>query len=387
MFDYLKYLLFYVVAAVAVVGIFAGGMWMPLSFAAILGYYMIGDAILGDDTSTPKYRFPGLLTFQLWMTLPILSVLVFAMVWSVSPTDFEGVGQWIQSVTGYDVLAARDATTWAQRTGGIALTGLMIAVMGTLVGHELTHRTWDPISMFFGRWNLAYSFDTSFAIEHVYGHHRYVSTVNDPATAPRGRNVYFHVIASTIKGNISAWNLEKQRLRRVGKGVLSLGNAVIRGYLMSAVLVAAAYYIGGMTGALVFTASGLWAKAILEIVNYMEHYGMVRNPDLPVQPRHSWNTTKRISSWTMFNLTRHSHHHAHGEVPFQDLTPMPDAPKMIGGYITTILVAMCPPLWHKLMTPKVLEWDRVYASPEEKELVKRANAASGVRAFMSSAGT
>ncbi len=107
MFDYLKYLLFYVVAAVAVVGIFAGGMWMPLSFAAILGYYMIGDAILGDDTSTPKYRFPGLLTFQLWMTLPILSVLVFDMVWSVSPTDFEGVGQWIQSVTGYDVLAAR----------------------------------------------------------------------------------------------------------------------------------------------------------------------------------------------------------------------------------------------------------------------------------------
>lgn len=61
---------------------------------------------------------------------------------------------------------------------------------------------------------------------------------------------------------------------------------------------------------------------------------------------------------------------------------MPDAPKMLGGYLTTILVAMCPPLWHKLMTPKVLEWDRIYASPEEKELIKQANAASGVRAFM-----
>lgn len=382
MFDYLKFLLFYAVAAVAIAAIFAGGMWMPLALASLIGYYVIGDAILGDDTSTPKYRFPGLLTFQLWMTLPILSVVVFAMVWSVSPTDFGGVGQWIYSVTGYDVLAARDATNWAQRTGGIVLTGLMIAVMGTLVGHELTHRTWDPISMFFGRWNLAYSFDTSFAVEHVYGHHRYVSTVNDPATAPRGRNVYYHVIASTIKGNISAWKLEKQRLQREGKAVFSASNSVIRGYLMSAALVATAYHIGGATGALVFTACGVWGKALLEIVNYMEHYGMVRNPNLPVQPRHSWNTTKRVSSWTMFNLTRHSHHHAHGEVPFQDLAPMPDAPKMLGGYLTTILVAMCPPLWHKLMTPKVLEWDRVYASPEEKELIKKANAASGVRAFM-----
>jgi alkane 1-monooxygenase len=108
----------------------------------------------------------------------------------------------------------------------------------------------------------------------------------------------------------------------------------------------------------------------------MEHYGMVRDPATPVHPRHSWNTNRRISSWSMFNLTRHSHHHAEGEVPFQKLRPIPNAPMMIGGYLTTIVVALVPPLWHAIMTPKVLAWDRDFASPRERELAAAANARS-----------
>ncbi len=105
---------------------------------------------------------------------------------------------------------------------------------------------------------------------------------------------------------------------------------------------------------------------------------MVRNPETPVQPRHSWNTNRRISSWTMFNLTRHSHHHAQGEVPYQDLRLYPDAPMMINGYLGTMIIALIPPLWHKLMTPKVLAWDREYATAEERELARAANERSGV---------
>jgi alkane 1-monooxygenase len=112
---------------------------------------------------------------------------------------------------------------------------------------------------------------------------------------------------------------------------------------------------------------------------------MVRNPELPVQPRHSWNTNKRFSSWSMFNLTRHSHHHAHGEVPYQNLRPYPEAPTMINGYLTTIVIALIPPLWHKLMTPKVLEWDKKYASEEEKVLAKEANRTSGIPALVKGA--
>jgi alkane 1-monooxygenase len=135
--------------------------------------------------------------------------------------------------------------------------------------------------------------------------------------------------------------------------------------------------MGGVGAALFFCACGLWGKALLEIVNYMEHYGIVRDPAQPVQPRHSWNTNKRVSSWAMFNLTRHSHHHAQGEVPYQDLKPYPNAPMMIGGYLTTISVALCPPLWHKRMKPKVLAWDRDYANAAEKMLAAQASARAG----------
>jgi NAD(P)H-flavin reductase/ferredoxin/fatty-acid desaturase len=374
---YLKYFAFHIIGALAVSAIFGGGTVTP-GLLTVLAMYMLGDAILGDDKSTPRFRYPGILTAQLWLALPLLSTIVFAALWSVSPGDPLGVGALIEQHIGYPVFEARAAMSTGDHVSVFVLTGLMIGMIGTITAHELTHRTWDPISMVIGRWLLAFSFDTNFAIEHVYGHHRYVSTEQDPATAPRGRNVYHHILASTITGNISAWKIEVDRLRKKHLPVFSHHNAVIRGQLMSVTLLAAAYAMGGLATLGFFVICGLWGKSLLEIVNYMEHYGMVRDPATPVQPRHSWNTNRRISSWTMFNLTRHSHHHAQGEVPYQDLKPYPDAPMMINGYLTTIMVAMIPPLWHRLMTPKVLAWDRDYASADELELAARANQKSGI---------
>jgi hypothetical protein len=380
---YLKYFLFHATGLLAATAILAGGAWVSAGLLVILAIYIIGDAVSGDDTSTPQFAYPSILTVQLWLALPLLSFIVFAAVWSVSSGDFLGFGAALSRLTGYDLIAARDATSAVHHVSTWLLTGLMIGMLGTIPAHELIHRTWDPISMLIGRWLLAFSFDSVFAIEHVYGHHRYVSTAEDPATAPRGRNAYLHVFISTFKGNLSAWQIEKRRLARKGYSWFSWRNAVLRGYLMSLLLVLAAYAIGGVNAALFFSACALWGKALLEIVNYMEHYGMLRSPTTPVQPRHSWNTNKRISSWTMFNLTRHSHHHAQGEVPYQNLKPFPDAPMMIGGYLTTIAVAMIPPLWHRLMTPKVLAWDCEHASAEERELARLANARSGIAALMS----
>lgn len=380
-FDYLKFFLFHGLGLLSLAGLVIGGSWLTATLVGVVTAYVIGDAIAGDDTSTPRYTRPWILTGQLWLALPLLAAIGFAAVWSVSPGDPLGFGAAVHALTGFDAVAARAATTTGQHVAGFVLTGLMIGLVGTITGHELTHRTWDPVSMLVGRWLLAFSFDTSFAIEHVYGHHRYVSTELDPATAPRGRNVYFHVVASTIKGNRSAWHIEARRLRRKGLPVLSWHNAFLRGHLMSVGLLAAAWAMGGWAGAAFFTACALWGKSLLEIVNYMEHYGMVRDPDTPVQPRHSWNTNKRISSWSMFNLTRHSHHHAQGEVPYQDLRPMPEAPMMVAGYLTTLFLTMIPPLWHHLMTPKVLAWDRDHATARERELAARANARSGLRAF------
>ncbi|QCF28074.1 alkane 1-monooxygenase [Hydrocarboniclastica marina] len=378
-FHYLKFFLFHLIGLVSLIALILGGAAISYGLLLIFTAYIVGDAILGEDTSTPEFKQPQILTVQLWLALPLLSLIVFTAIWTVSPGDPLQYGQLIQDLTGYDALAARDATAWGHHFSAFVITGLMIGMVGTITAHELTHRTWDPVSMFVGRWLLAFSFDTIFSIEHVYGHHRYVSTTEDPATAPRGRNVYNHILLSTVKGNLSAWNIEKQRLAKRRHSAFSWRNGVIRGHLMSLFLVALAYLIGSLTGMLFFLACALWGKALLEIVNYMEHYGMLRNPQTPVQPRHSWNTTKRVSSWAMFNLTRHSHHHAAGEVPYQDLKPYPEAPMMLNGYLSTIVIAMIPPLWHRLMAPKVLAWDRDYATVEELKLAREANARSGIK--------
>lgn len=379
--DYLKFSLFHVIALAVAATLLAGGSWIAIGLWTFSAFYLLGDGLLGDDVRTPHYRHPGILTVQLWLALPLLAMIVFIAVWSVSPGDPLGFGAWVGALTGHDLLARRVVAMPENYVALVLQTGLMIGMVGTITAHELTHRTWDKVSMAIGRWLLAFSFDTIFSIEHVYGHHRYVSTRDDPATAPRGRNVYHHIVASTIKGNLSAWAIEQRRLKRLGHGVWTWRNAFLRGHAMSLLLVGIAWAMGGWRAALFFTLAGLWGKALLEVVNYMEHYGMVRNPATPVQPRHSWNTNRRLSSWSMFNLTRHSHHHAQGEVPYQDLRPFPEAPMMISGYLTTILVALIPPLWHHLMTPRVLAWDRDHATPEERELAAQANARSGIAAL------
>jgi alkane 1-monooxygenase len=386
-FHYLKYCLFHVIGLFAAASLLAGGGYTSAGLLTVLTLYILGDAVCGDDVTTPQLRQRGVLTVQLWLALPLLALIVLCAVWTVSRGDPLGLGAWLARVSGYDLIAARDATSLAQHVAGVLQTGLMIGMVGTIPGHELTHRTRDPVSLLVGRLLLAFSFDTVFSIEHVYGHHRNLGTPRDPATAPRGRSVYRHILLSTILGNLSAWRIETARLARQGQARLGWHNAFLRGHLMSVGLVAAAWAIGGWRGALFFTLSALWGKALLEIVNYMEHYGIVRDPAKPVQPRHSWNTNKRISSWSMFNLTRHSAHHARATVQYQDLQPNPEAPMMIGGYLSTIMIALLPPLWHRLMTPRVLAWDRDFASAEERALAAQANARSGRRAFQQAAIT
>jgi len=370
--QYARYAGFHAVGLTAAASLLAGGALTTAGLLAIVAFYVVGDAAFGADTSTPRFRHPGVLTGELWLALPLVSFVVLAALWSVSPGDPLGLGAWLSGVTGRDLLAARAAGGAGHLFSAWILTGLMIGMLGTIPAHELVHRTWDPVSLWIGRWLLAFSLDTTFAIEHVYGHHRYVSTAADPATAPRGRSVYHHILASTWRGNVSAWHIEVARLAKRGRSPWSPRNAVLRGQLMSLALLGGAFALGGWRAAAFFLACALWGKALLEIVNYMEHYGLVREPDAPVKPRHSWNTNRRLSSWTLFNLTRHSHHHAQGEAPFHALRPMPGAPTMLAGYLTTIILTLVPPLWRRLMAPRLAAWDRDQANDAERRLAAGA---------------
>lgn len=368
---YLKFSLFHILTLLSIVAIAMGSDWIVWGYLFVSLFIILGDMFLGNDESTPAYPSQVVLNLQLYLALPLLLALVLVSLWSVSSQDHFGLGSQFSVWFEYDFLASREQTALWQHVVSVFFVGLMISTVGTVTGHELVHRTWSNASMLTGRWLLAFSLDANFSIEHVFGHHRHVATDCDPASAPRGRNVYAHILISTIKGNISAWHIEAKRLKGKKLALMSYHNVCIRGYLMSLVLVCLAYLIAGVPGFIFFVASAIWAKCMLEIVNYVEHYGLVRVPGKRVEPRHSWNTNRKISSWALFNLSRHSHHHARSQTPYHKLNPYPQAPEMVTGYLASVFLALIPPLWFFLMSPRLTQWDKDYATDEERAIVEQ----------------
>ena len=180
----------------------------------------------------------------------------------------------------------------------------------------------------------------------------------------------------------SAFELERNRLQTLGHGTWSLHNRYLRGWLMSAAIVAAFGLAAGLKGVVIFVLAALAGRSVLEAVNYFEHYGLVRDPDQPVEPRHSWNSNKRLSNVMLFNLARHSHHHAEGDAQFWQLRAYRDAPTLPYGYLTCMLLVFLLPGWYRnRMTPLLLDWDRQFATTNERRLAAAANRASGVPAL------
>jgi alkane 1-monooxygenase len=136
---------------------------------------------------------------------------------------------------------------------------------------------------------------------------------------------------------------------------------MITGYVMSAFLCAVFFSAGGVLGLVLFLGQAVFAKFILEIVNYMEHYGLTRKSEQRIGPEHSWNTNKRMSSMVLFSLTRHSAHHEKPMVKFWKLDPYKNAPQMPYGYLTTLVICLIPPLWYRIITPGLNGWEHKYA--------------------------
>lgn len=377
---YLKYASVYGFALATALGIALGGAWMWLGAVVIYGVMIVGDELLGDDFSEPQYRYRRLLDSMLYLAPPVLGLLCFVMAWMAGTGDLLGFGGWVQAQAGHDMFAAREASGAVHWLGAIIGAGLTFAAAGTNVGHELTHRTTDGGAMFVGRWLLALTLDAEFSIEHVYGHHRRLATPADPATARRGESFYAFLVRSVLGQTRSAFELERDRLQKLGHGTWSAHNRYLRGWVMSAALVVAFGLAAGPAGAVIFLLTAIAGRSVLEAVNYFEHYGLVRDPDEPVEPRHSWNSNKRLSNAVFFNLARHSHHHAEGDARFWQLRSCREAPTLPFGYLTSMLLVYVLPVWYRnRMTPLLLEWDRRYANPTERRLAAAANRASGLR--------
>lgn len=354
-----------------------GGASICLPILAVPALVLLLDALGAEERTVPSAPWPWVLNGWLFLTLPLMLLQHAVLWWLAGTADPFGLGESVYRLLGQDLAAARAATRPWHWLGALPGCALLTAAAATTVGHELVHRTLKPLHMAWGRWLLAFTFDTSFAIEHVHGHHARVSTFEDPASARRGETVYGFLFRSTWGQLRSAWQLERRRLERKGLPAFSWHNRFLRGWPMSAALASLAWALGGPRALLFFVLSGILGKAVLETINFVEHYGLVRLPGSRVEPRHSWNSNAWLSSTVLYNLTRHSDHHAEGGKPYWRLQPMPDAPMLPFGYMAMLLLAMVPPLFRALMAPRLRDWDAGHASPDERALADTETRRSG----------
>ena len=253
--------------------------------------------------------------------------------------------------------------------GAFLTVGLIYGAGGVNVAHELFHRTANPIAVIMARWLLAFTCDTTFAIEHVHGHHRNVATEKDPATARRGEYVLGFFVRSTLGQIVGAFAFEAARLKRRGRPAFSLANRALRGQFMSLTIIAAFWYAAGLKGAVVFLGLALIGKLYLECVNYIEHYGLVRVPGTRIEERHSWDCYRMISSAALYNLTRHSEHHLNAAKCYWELGTNRLAPTMPHGYMTMIIFSFVPWLWRRRIHPLLADWDAHMASQAERAII------------------
>lgn len=275
----------------------------------------------------------------------------------------------IQIFFVYFAIAA--ATRFGHLTGFEAVL-LMVAVgiasseVGIVYAHELIHQK-NRLERTIGDALLAMVLFGHFRTKHLLIHHRYVGTPADPVTARYNEGFYAFFPRAVYQGFLAAWKLEAERLRRKGLPASDRSNPFWRYGLWSLGFLVLALLVGGWTGVGLFLIQAFVAVSFLELTNYVEHYGLVRKhlgggKYEPVRPHHSWNSPREFTNYLLINLQRHSDHHYKPERRFPvlqtyDVSKAPQAPF---GYPLLTAVALVPPLWFRLMNPRVRKWRAMY---------------------------
>ncbi len=323
-----------------VLGAWCGGPWTLIGVALLFVVLPVLDEGVGLDTRNPqgdarRRRFSDL-PLGLWVPVQL------------------GLTAWLCARVGASRYGAWESV-------GLALSlGVMNGAGGITVAHELMHRSGQVARAAAEVLMTAVSYP-HFCLEHVHGHHRHVATPRDPASARLGEGLfafYRRCVAGSLR---SAWNIESERVRHSATRPFTWRDARLRQPLALAAVYAVVAFACGARGVAFFAAQGVIAFSLLEVVNYLEHYGLTRRELLRgryerVRPAHSWNSSARLSNLYLFNLARHSDHHATASRPFDALRHHDDAPQLPAGYATMVLLALVPPLWLRVMNPKVEAW-------------------------------
>lgn len=299
------------------------------------------DHLLGEDeTNPPEALVPELeqdrwYRWLTWATVPVIWLTVAIAAWAAVEGGLGGFG-WL----------------------GLALSAGWAGGAGINVGHELGHKK-GALETWLGRAALAPPCYGHFIVEHVRGHHRDVATPEDPASSRLGEN-YYRFMTREIPGAFRrAWALERERLAAQGRGPWHPSNHNLQAWALSVLFWAPLLLWLGPALLPFLLLQAAFAYSLLSAANYVEHYGLqrLRGADGRYErcaPRHSWNSNRVISNLLLYQLQRHSDHHAWPARRYQSLRHFDEAPQLPTGYFGMFLVAMVPPLWRRVMDPRVL---------------------------------
>lgn len=338
----LPFALAFIVPLLSGLAVALGGLFLLLPPAFLFVITPVMDALLGTDTgnleedAADRWRD---LRYDAWL-------------WLWIPT---------QLLIQAGALIAASRTADAATLVGLVFASGLLGGLGINVGHELMHRKGKP-ERALAEVLLASVGYTHFCVEHVLGHHKHVATPDDPASARKGEGIGPFLLRSIVGGVRSFWQLEGARVRKLSIP-FGLRDRRLR-YPLVLALLAAAIGLGlGPVALAVFLGQCAVAILLLETINYLEHYGLARRRVSAaayerVEPAHSWSSAHRLTSFYLFLLPRHADHHAQASRPYFALRHIEDSPQLPAGYATMLLCALVPPLWRRVMDPRVDAWNQ-----------------------------
>ncbi len=326
-----------------------GGAAVWIVPAVTLGLYSVLDVVGGfntanadPDTPTDRLFWYRLITL-IW--LPLQMLIVFSALYAATNSG------------GFTTL---------ERFILMLGVGMITGAVGIVYAHELMHQS-NRLERNLGDGLMAMALYGHFRSEHLLVHHLYVGTPRDPVTARYNEGFHRFFPRVLIGCFRSAWRAERAMLARKGAGVWHHSNPFFRYAGLAGAMLLIAAMVGGWAGIGFFVFQALIAVWYLELVNYVEHYGLVRKhlgdgAYEHVKPHHSWNDSHMVTSWLLANLQRHSDHHVKPSRRFpllQHIGPQ-EAPQLPVGYIGMTALAMMPPLWRRVMNPRVRKWRAMY---------------------------
>lgn len=336
-FKFLKYASAFLSVVVITVSILVGGPWV--FFGLFYAFMLIPGLELFMQGSDQNYSKAEEEVLKKDIKFDLL-------VWLIVPV------QWAMMIIFLYKVGNNTLPLW-ERLGLITAFGISCGVFGINVAHELGHRsTWHEQLM--SKMLLLTSLYMHFFIEHNRGHHKNVSTDEDPASSRRGETVYAFWLRSVTTSWTDAWKLESDRLAKLSLPWYSLRNEMLIYQLIQVFMLIIIAVIFSWQAMLAFIAAATFGFLLLETVNYIEHYGLRRKKidgeyyD-KVMPIHSWNSDHPIGRLMLFELTRHSDHHYMASRKYQVLRHFDQSPQMPTGYPGMMILSLFPPLWFKVM--------------------------------------